>query len=95
MYLIVKKRIDISILMFLVLLYLIDFSFSHLCILNLAADTSCLHTLAGVGKSSLVHLLIKGSPITRPSQTIGCTVGVKVKTPHFLASPQNASLCCN
>lgn len=32
---------------------------------------------SGVGKTSLVHLIIKGSSITRPTQTIGCTVGVK------------------
>ncbi|KAF7834214.1 small GTPase LIP1 [Senna tora] len=32
---------------------------------------------SGVGKSSLVHLIVKGSPIDRPPQTIGCTVGVK------------------
>ncbi|KAJ6798523.1 small GTPase LIP1 isoform X1 [Iris pallida] len=32
---------------------------------------------SGVGKSSLVHLILKGSAITRPSQTIGCAVGVK------------------
>nr|VDC67557.1 unnamed protein product [Brassica rapa] len=31
----------------------------------------------GVGKTSLVHLINKGSSIHRPSQTIGCTVGVK------------------
>ncbi|XP_058110885.1 small GTPase LIP1 isoform X2 [Magnolia sinica] len=32
---------------------------------------------SGVGKTSLVHLIVKGSAIARPSQTIGCTVGVK------------------
>ncbi|ESQ31395.1 hypothetical protein EUTSA_v10004519mg [Eutrema salsugineum] len=32
---------------------------------------------SGVGKTSLVHLINKGSSIVRPSQTIGCTVGVK------------------
>nr|XP_034901692.1 small GTPase LIP1-like isoform X2 [Populus alba] len=32
---------------------------------------------SGVGKTSLVHLIIKGSSIARPPQTIGCTVGVK------------------
>ncbi|CAH2073341.1 unnamed protein product [Thlaspi arvense] len=31
-----------------------------------------------VGKSSLVHLILKGCSIVRPSQTIGCSVGVKV-----------------
>ncbi|TVU47766.1 hypothetical protein EJB05_07375 [Eragrostis curvula] len=32
---------------------------------------------SGVGKSSLVHLILKGSAIARPSQTVGCTVGIK------------------
>ncbi|CAH8326761.1 unnamed protein product [Eruca vesicaria subsp. sativa] len=32
---------------------------------------------SGVGKTSLVHLINKGCSIQRPSQTIGCTVGVK------------------
>ncbi|XP_012075249.1 small GTPase LIP1 isoform X2 [Jatropha curcas] len=32
---------------------------------------------SGVGKTSLVHLIVKGSSIARPPQTIGCTVGVK------------------
>lgn len=32
---------------------------------------------SGVGKSSLVHLIVKGSSTARPSQTIGCTVDVK------------------
>ena len=38
--------------------------------------------LLGVGKTSLVHLIVNGSSITRPPQTIGCTVGVKVKTSY-------------
>lgn len=32
---------------------------------------------SGVGKSSLVHLLLNGSSIARPSQTVGCEVGIK------------------
>uniref|UniRef100_A0A5B6Z350 Uncharacterized protein n=1 Tax=Davidia involucrata TaxID=16924 RepID=A0A5B6Z350_DAVIN len=32
---------------------------------------------SGVGKTSLVHLIVKGSSIARPPQTIGCTVSVK------------------
>ncbi|KAL2240980.1 small GTPase LIP1 [Sesamum indicum] len=32
---------------------------------------------SGVGKTSLVHLIMKGSSIARPSQTVGCTVSVK------------------
>ncbi|KAG7550118.1 P-loop containing nucleoside triphosphate hydrolase [Arabidopsis thaliana x Arabidopsis arenosa] len=43
---------------------------------------------SGVGKSSLVHLIVKGSSIVRPSQTIGCTVGVKHLT---YASPASSS----
>ncbi|KAI4317187.1 hypothetical protein L6164_025078 [Bauhinia variegata] len=35
---------------------------------------------SGVGKTSLVNLIVKGSSITRPSPTIGCTVGVKHTT---------------
>jgi len=36
---------------------------------------------SGVGKSSLVHLLLNGSAVARPAQTIGCAVGVKVSNP--------------
>ncbi|KAG7035249.1 Small GTPase LIP1 [Cucurbita argyrosperma subsp. argyrosperma] len=32
---------------------------------------------SGVGKTSLVHLIVNGSSISCSSQTIGCTVGVK------------------
>ncbi|XP_011025591.1 PREDICTED: uncharacterized GTP-binding protein At5g64813-like [Populus euphratica] len=32
---------------------------------------------SGVGKTSLVHLIVKGSSSACPPQTIGCTVGVK------------------
>ncbi|TQD74593.1 hypothetical protein C1H46_039865 [Malus baccata] len=35
---------------------------------------------SGVGKTSLVHLIVKGSSIARPPQTVGCTVGVKRRT---------------
>ncbi|KAK1403772.1 putative small GTPase superfamily, sigma-54 interaction domain, ATP-binding site 1 [Heracleum sosnowskyi] len=35
---------------------------------------------SGVGKTSLVHLILKGSSCARPTQTIGCTVGVKHTT---------------
>ncbi|XVE83249.1 hypothetical protein DITRI_Ditri16bG0072500 [Diplodiscus trichospermus] len=35
---------------------------------------------SGVGKTSLVHLIVKGSSCAHPSQTIGCTVGVKHTT---------------
>ncbi|KAG9446945.1 hypothetical protein H6P81_013073 [Aristolochia fimbriata] len=35
---------------------------------------------SGVGKTSLVHLIVKGSAIARPNQTIGCTVSVKHTT---------------
>jgi len=39
--------------------------------------------LLGVGKTSLVHLIVKGSSIARPSQTIGCTVDVKARLTFF------------
>lgn len=32
----------------------------------------------GVGKTSLVNLIVKGTTTKHPSQTIGCTVDVKV-----------------
>lgn len=32
-----------------------------------------------MGKTSLVHLIMKGSSIARPSQTVGCSVSVKVR----------------
>ncbi|XP_059640209.1 small GTPase LIP1 [Cornus florida] len=32
---------------------------------------------SGVGKTSIVHLIAKGSSIARPPQTVGCTVAVK------------------
>ncbi|CAL8109245.1 unnamed protein product [Prunus armeniaca] len=35
---------------------------------------------SGVGKSSLVHLIVNSSSIARPPQTVGCTVGVKHTT---------------
>lgn len=42
---------------------------------------------SGVGKTSLVHLIVKGSSITRPHQTIGCTVDVK----HFTYGSSSSS----
>ena len=41
-------------------------------------DDHCPKFLTGVGKSSLVHLLLNGSAVARPAQTIGFAVGVKV-----------------
>lgn len=38
-----------------------------------------INLLVGVGKTSLVNLIVKGSSIARPPQTIGCTVDVKVR----------------
>lgn len=52
--------------------------------LNFFHPSGCIQYLvsfsyeAGVGKTSLVDLITKGSSITRPSQTIGCSVNVKV-----------------
>ena len=49
----------------------------------------CFDVLIGVGKTSLAHLILKGTSIARPPQTIGCSVGVKVKTPHILVIQEN------
>ncbi|XP_010681069.2 small GTPase LIP1 [Beta vulgaris subsp. vulgaris] len=43
---------------------------------------------SGVGKTSLVHLITKASSITRPAQTIGCSVNVKHIT---YGSPSSSS----
>ncbi|XWS33245.1 hypothetical protein CRYUN_Cryun22dG0064800 [Craigia yunnanensis] len=43
---------------------------------------------SGVGKTSLVHLIVEGSSSARPPQTIGCTVGVKHTT---YRSPSSSS----
>ncbi|EOX92299.1 Ras-related small GTP-binding family protein [Theobroma cacao] len=43
---------------------------------------------SGVGKTSLAHLIVKGSSAARPPQTIGCTVGVKHTT---YSSPGSSS----
>ncbi|KAF8411576.1 hypothetical protein HHK36_004131 [Tetracentron sinense] len=45
---------------------------------------------SGVGKTSLVHLIIKGSSIARPPQTVGCTVGVKHITHGSSGSSSNS-----
>ncbi|THU45393.1 hypothetical protein C4D60_Mb02t17470 [Musa balbisiana] len=45
---------------------------------------------AGVGKTSLVHLILKGSSISRPSQTVGCTVGVKHVSYGSVSSSSNS-----
>lgn len=46
---------------------------------------------SGVGKTSLVHLIIKGSSIARPPQTIGCAVDVKLTTYGTSGSSSNSS----
>ncbi|PPS20162.1 hypothetical protein GOBAR_AA00409 [Gossypium barbadense] len=46
-------------------------------LLNAELQIEILVFLAGVGKTSLVHLIVKGSSTAHPHQTIGCTVGVK------------------
>ncbi|XP_010261072.1 PREDICTED: uncharacterized GTP-binding protein At5g64813-like isoform X2 [Nelumbo nucifera] len=48
------------------------------------------HLLVGVGKTSLVHLIVKGSSIARPPQTIGCTVSVKHITYGISGSSSNS-----
>ncbi|XP_058179459.1 small GTPase LIP1-like [Rhododendron vialii] len=45
---------------------------------------------SGVGKTSLVHLILKGSSIYSPSQTIGCTVSVKHTTYGNSGSSSNS-----
>ncbi|XVE86656.1 hypothetical protein DITRI_Ditri18aG0052000 [Diplodiscus trichospermus] len=47
---------------------------------------------SGVGKTSLVHLIVKGSSTAHPPQTIGCTVGVKHTT---YGSPGSSSSSLN
>ncbi|KAL2498712.1 putative GTP-binding protein [Abeliophyllum distichum] len=46
---------------------------------------------SGVGKTSLVHLILKGSSIARPVQTIGCTVDVKHTTYGTSGSSSNST----
>ncbi|XP_008786696.1 small GTPase LIP1-like isoform X2 [Phoenix dactylifera] len=45
---------------------------------------------AGVGKTSLVHLIVKCSSIARPPQTIGCTVSMKHITYGSAGSSSNS-----
>ncbi|KAJ4715536.1 Ras-related small GTP-binding family protein [Melia azedarach] len=45
---------------------------------------------SGVGKTSLVNLIVKGGSFSRPSQTIGCTVGVKHTTYGNSGSSSNS-----
>lgn len=44
---------------------------------------------SGVGKTSLVHLILNGSAVARPPQTIGCAVSVKHVTYRSSASSSN------
>lgn len=45
-----------------------------------------------MGKSSLVHLIVKGSVIASPPQTVGCTVGVKVKLSNPFAKEDDGCI---
>ncbi|KAK1306276.1 putative GTP-binding protein [Acorus calamus] len=45
---------------------------------------------SGVGKTSLVHLIVKGSATSHPAQTVGCTVGVKHITYGSSGSSSNS-----
>ncbi|KAL6993081.1 sphingosine N-acyltransferase subunit lip1, variant 2 [Sarracenia purpurea var. burkii] len=45
---------------------------------------------SGVGKTSLVHLIVKGSSIASPPQTIGCAVAVKHTTYGHSGSSSNS-----
>lgn len=66
--------------------YFLGWRFCTSLILTMVSEIiSIFKFLVGVGKSSLVQLIVKGSSIARPPQTIGCTVGVKVR--------QNFPLC--
>ncbi|EPS71233.1 hypothetical protein M569_03525 [Genlisea aurea] len=47
---------------------------------------------SGVGKTSLVHLITKGSSISHPTQTIGCTVSVKHITSHGSGPSSNSDV---
>ncbi|XP_021737663.1 small GTPase LIP1-like [Chenopodium quinoa] len=44
---------------------------------------------SGVGKTSLVHLILNGSAVARPPQTIGCAVSVKHITYRSSVSSSN------
>lgn len=46
---------------------------------------------SGVGKTSLVHLIVKGSSTKYPSQTIGCAVDVKHTTYGTSGSSSNSN----
>ncbi|KAL8168260.1 hypothetical protein V2J09_009759 [Rumex salicifolius] len=46
---------------------------------------------SGVGKTSLVHLIMKGCSISRPPQTIGCSVSVKHTTYGSSGSSSNST----
>ena len=52
-----------------------------------------LSPFSGVGKSSLVHLILKSSAIARPAQTVGCTVGVKVSIFCAFVTCRVCNLC--
>ncbi|TXG71757.1 hypothetical protein EZV62_000336 [Acer yangbiense] len=52
-------------------------------------SNSCTYLL-GVGKTSLVHLIVKGCSTAHPPQTIGCTVGVKHITYGNSSSSSNS-----
>eukprot|EP00897_Mesotaenium_endlicherianum_P003818 jgi/Mesen1/3464/ME000194S02612 len=39
----------------------------------------------GVGKTSLVHLIVGGRPLLKPARTVGCSISVKVRTQAVMA----------
>ncbi|XP_047954256.1 small GTPase LIP1-like [Salvia hispanica] len=45
---------------------------------------------SGVGKTSLVHLIMKGHSVSHPSQTVGCSVSVKHTTYGNSGSSSNS-----
>lgn len=54
---------------------------------------SLIHTFvwafAGVGKSSLVHLLCQNQVLGNPSWTVGCSVDVRVSETHKTHTEHN------
>ena len=43
-------------------------------------ETESFLCLTGVGKTSLVQLILHGKPVSTPRRTVGCSVEVKVIT---------------
>lgn len=72
---------------------LTGYSSLAVCIVCCLAVCIVLSPLSGVGKSSLVHLILKSSAIARPAQTVGCTVGIKVSIFCAFVTCRVCNLC--